>query len=75
MLKAMGMKNRPLSHLGRLGRSLLLRMPIESSPVSDSLGNLGRMLSGRDSPSFPRSMCHILPLGPNLWPAWMGTEV
>ena len=75
MLEVMGTKNRLLPHLGRLETFSLARTLTESSPGSDPLGSLGRMLSGRDSPSLPMSECPFQPWGLSLWPARMGTEV
>ena len=74
-LKSVGMKNRPLLHLRCLGRFSLVRTLTGSSLGSNSLGSLGRMSYGRDSPSLPKFGCHFPPLGPSLWPARMGTEV
>ena len=73
-LKAVGMKNHPLPHLGCLGRFSLVRMLTESSLGLDPFRSLGRMHFGRDSPSLPRYECLFPPLGPSLWPARMGTE-
>ena len=74
-LEAVGMKNCLLHHMGRLGRFALTRMQTESSLGSDPLGSVGRMPSGRDSPSLPMFGCPFQPSGLNLWLARMGTEV
>ena len=75
MLEAVGMKNRLLHLMGRLGRFALTRMQTESLLGSDPLGNVGRMPFGRDSLSLPMSGCPFQPSSLNLWIARMGTKV
>ena len=72
---SLGTKNRLLPHLGCLGRFSLVRMLTKSLLSLDSLGSLGRMPSGRESPSLPK-FGHPFPhLGASLWSRQMGTEV